>query len=255
MEDSGFRDVKIEVGSEKALKSFLDKIDFAKQNGLVPAVAQDYYSGEILMLAYMNREALKKTLETGYAHYFSRSRNELWKKGGTSGHVQFVKEMFFDCDSDSILIKIEQAGPACHTGHKSCFYFKVENDLGNSEENYNYEGKIKDREIDYKKFYSLKLIFDVIKGRKGIDPQKSYVASLLTSGLEKIGKKLQEESLELILSVNKGKKEDVVYEAADLLFFLMVIMAFAGVDFSLIVDELRRREGVSGIDEKNSREK
>ncbi len=102
------------------------KLAFSKGNGLLPAIAQDYETGEVLMLAYMNEEAWKKTLETGEAHYWSRSRQELWHKGGTSGHVQKVKEIYVDCDYDTILLKIEQVGSAaCHTGYRSCFHKKV----------------------------------------------------------------------------------------------------------------------------------
>jgi phosphoribosyl-AMP cyclohydrolase len=104
----------------------LDELDFKKQGGLIPAVAQDAGNGEVLMLAYMNPEALEKTLATGEAHYWSRSRNCLWHKGGTSGHVQVVKEVLVDCDGDTIVLKIEQRGPgACHTGYRSCFFRRL----------------------------------------------------------------------------------------------------------------------------------
>jgi phosphoribosyl-AMP cyclohydrolase len=103
--------------------------DFEKGNGLLPAIAQDWQTGQVLMMAYMNREAWEKTLASGQVHYWSRSRNELWFKGGTSGHVQEVKEIFIDCDRDTILLKVEQkGGGACHTGYKSCFYQKVMTD-------------------------------------------------------------------------------------------------------------------------------
>ncbi|MBI4765821.1 MAG: phosphoribosyl-AMP cyclohydrolase [Deltaproteobacteria bacterium] len=104
-------------------------LNFEKGNGLLPAVAQDWQTGQVLMLAFMNREAWEKTLATRRVHYWSRSRNELWLKGGTSGHVQMVKEVFIDCDGDTILLKVEQlGGAACHTGHKSCFFQKIKND-------------------------------------------------------------------------------------------------------------------------------
>ncbi len=216
---------------------FIHSIDFSKLNGLIPAVAQDYYSKEVLMLAFMNDEALNKTLETGYAHYYSRSRKQLWKKGETSGHIQKVQEIFYDCDNDSILLKIIQIGDACHTGHRTCFFSKLDNSLincGNIIEVKNIQNKIgidsnsmnsdeestEDIEFDRGIFYSLKLIFDLIKSRKTSEPEKSYVAKLVNSGLEKIGKKLQEESLELIIAGFNKERHDVIYEAADLLFFL-----------------------------------
>ena len=249
---------------------FIHSIDFSKLNGLIPAVAQDYYSKEVLMLAFMNDEALNKTLETGYAHYYSRSRKQLWKKGETSGHIQKVQEIFYDCDNDSILLKIIQIGDACHTGHRTCFFSKLDNSLincGNIIEVKNIQNKIgidsnsmnsdeestEDIEFDRGIFYSLKLIFDLIKSRKTSEPEKSYVAKLVNSGLEKIGKKLQEESLELIIAGFNKERHDVIYEAADLLFFYMVLLVYLDIDIKSVILELKRREGVSGIDEKNSR--
>lgn len=236
------------VFDEKTLDLFLKKIDFSKQGGLVPAVVQDYFSKDILMLAFMNEEALRKSIESGFAHYFSRSRHKLWKKGETSGNIQEIREIFFDCDNDSILLKVVQNGPACHTGHQTCFYSKINNGLTKTER---FENKEKNE--DNVNFYSLKLIFDLIKSRKGSDPDKSYVARLLESGVEKIGKKLQEESLELILSMPGHERDKIIYEAADLMFFYMVFLVFADIDFFSVIEELKRREGISGIDEKNSR--
>lgn len=104
------------------------KLDWEKQGGLLPAVAQDAETGEVLMLAYVNKDALRLTFETGYAHYFSRSRNSMWKKGETSGHLQKIVDVFIDCDGDTVLYKIDQTGPACHTGERSCFFTKLEQD-------------------------------------------------------------------------------------------------------------------------------
>jgi phosphoribosyl-AMP cyclohydrolase len=105
------------------------KLDFKKGNGLIPVIAQDFQTGQVLMMAYMNQEAWDKTLSTGKVHYWSRSRNELWFKGGTSGHVQEVKEIFLDCDQDTVLLKVRQlGGGACHTGHRSCFHYKIDKD-------------------------------------------------------------------------------------------------------------------------------
>ncbi len=245
-------DVVFNVFDEETLDLFLKKVDFSKQGGLVPAVVQDYFSKDILMLAFMNEEALRKSIESGFAHYFSRSRHKLWKKGETSGNIQEIRGIFFDCDSDSILLKVIQKGPACHTGHKTCFYSKINNGLIKTRSLEN-KGKEENKDDTLKNLYSFKLIFDLIKSRKGSDPDKSYVAMLLKSGVEKIGKKLQEESLELILSALEHKRDKVVYEAADLMFFYMVFLVFADIDFFSIIDELKRREGISGLDEKNSR--
>ena len=244
--ENDFNPATVDVFDENTLGLFLKKIDFAKLNGLIPAVAQDYFSKEILMLAFMNEEALKKTVETGYAHYFSRSRNKLWKKGETSGHTQRIKEIFFDCDSDSVLLKVIQKGPACHTGHKTCFYSKINNRLPASD-----NSGINESETE--RFYSLKLLYDLISGRKDSDPEKSYVAKLLKGGPEKIGKKLQEESLEVILSAIEGDRDKLIYECADLMFFYIVMLIYSDIDFFNVIDELKRREGISGLDEKRTR--
>ncbi len=252
--ENDFNPVTVDVFDGNSLGLFLKKIDFSKFNGLIPAVAQDYFSKEILMLAFMNEEALKKTVETGYAHYFSRSRNKLWKKGETSGHTQHIKEIFFDCDNDSILLKVIQKGPACHTGHKTCFYSKINNRLFVNSGNIN-ESEINNKNtgVGEEKFYSLKLLYDFIASRKGSDPQKSYVAKLLKGGPEKIGKKLQEESLEVILSAIEGDRDKLIYECADLMFFYIVMLIYSDIDFFNVIDELKRREGVSGLDEKRAR--
>ena len=246
--------VTVDVFDENALGLFLKKIDFAKLNGLIPAVAQDYLSKEILMLAFMNEEALKKTVETGYAHYFSRSRNKLWKKGETSGHTQRIKEIFFDCDNDSILLKVIQKGSACHTGHKTCFYSKINNRLPASDNSVINESETGGKNGGgEEKFYSLKLLYDLIAGRKDSDSEKSYVAKLLKGGPEKIGKKLQEESLEVILSAIEGDRDKLIYECADLMFFYIVMLIYSDIDFFNVIDELKRREGISGLDEKRAR--
>lgn len=248
-ENNHKEDLIVDVFNEETIDLFLNKMNFSKLNGLMPAVAQDYFSKEILMLAFMNKEALKKTVKTGYAHYFSRSRNKLWKKGETSGNTQEIKEIFFDCDNDTILLKVIQKGPACHTGHKTCFYSKINNRLSMANKNQNGVEGLQTKE----NFYSLELLFDLIRSREGSDPEKSYVAKLLKAGHEKIGKKLQEETLEVILSIINGDKSKIIYEFADLLFFYMVMMVYAEIDFFSIIDELKRREGISGLDEKKSR--
>ncbi len=244
--ENNFTYITIDIFDENTLDLFLKKIDFSKLNGLIPAVAQDYFSKEILMLAFMNEESLRKTVETGYAHYFSRSRNKLWKKGETSGHTQQIKEIFFDCDNDSVLLKVIQKGPACHTGHKTCFYSKINNRLLANSKNINTD--------NYKEiFYSLKLLYDLIASRKDSDPEESYVAKLLNRGPEKIGKKILEESLEVILSAIDGDKDKIIYESADLMFFYIVMLVYSEIDFFNVIDELKKREGISGLDEKKSR--
>jgi phosphoribosyl-ATP pyrophosphohydrolase/phosphoribosyl-AMP cyclohydrolase len=207
--------------------------------GLVPAIAEDSVTGEVLMLAYMNREALLKTIETKRAHYFSRSRGRLWQKGETSGNFQDVKEMRYDCDSDAILLLVEPRGPACHTGERSCFYRSIGEDRADGG-----GGPL-----------VLKRVFDVIKARKGASPTESYVASLYSKGLKKMLEKIREESGELIeASEEKGDRE-VVYELTDLWFHTLVLLSEKGIDIDDVFREFKRRFGTSGIEEKLSRER
>lgn len=218
-----------------------DNINIIKFNekGLVPAIVQEYSTGRVLMLAYMNKEALEKTFSTGRAHYFSRSRNKLWLKGETSGNIQEVKAVYYDCDEDAILLSVNQTGAACHTGEESCFFRMFGN--GNSAKNQ------KPSDI-------LAELFKTIKNRKNASPDKSYVASLYAKGLDKILDKIKEESGELIDAVKKGEKKEVIHETADLLFHNLVLLGAADIDLQEIFDELKKRAGISGIVEKAKRE-
>lgn len=209
------------------------------ERGLVPAVTQDYSSLEVLMVAYMNREALEKTISTGIAHYFSRSRNKLWLKGETSGNTQKVKSVRYDCDGDTILLLVESAGPACHTGERSCFYRKL-------------SGEDKTAPTGQQ---VLKELFAIIKERKNSDPAKSYVASLYSKGLPKILEKVEEESGELIEAAREKGRDEVIYEFSDLLFHSLVLLSNQGIELDEITNELGRRFGISGIVEKESRKK
>ncbi len=196
------------------------------ERGLVPAIAQDARTGEVLMLAYMNEESLKLTLETGYATYFSRSRQKLWKKGETSGHVQEVVEMFYDCDGDTILLKVLQTGPACHTGARSCFF----NPLKEVEEDEKPAGP-----------GIVQSVYDVISDRR-VNPQEgSYTNYLFDKGIEKMCKKVGEEASETIIAAMKSSKEEVTYEVADLVYHLLVLMNQQGVTPTDVYEELARR--------------
>jgi phosphoribosyl-ATP pyrophosphohydrolase/phosphoribosyl-AMP cyclohydrolase len=219
------------------------KIDWEKTNGLIPVIVQDFDSGEVLMLAYMNEEALQLTQSTKFAHYFSRSRNKLWKKGESSGHTQEVKEILIDCDNDTILLKVKQNGVACHTGRKSCFFTNLEN---------NEEVLKVEKEIEYN---FLDNLYHTLLERKGADPKSSYVASLYNKGENSILKKVVEEAGELSFAVKDDDKDEIIYEAADLLFHSLVALAYKNIHPEAILNELKRREGVSGIEEKNSRKK
>ncbi len=219
------------------------KVDFNKNGGLVPVVVQDIDTNEVLMLAYMNEEALKLTQETGYAHYFSRSRNKIWKKGESSGHTQEVKEILIDCDNDTILLKVKQNGVACHTGRKSCFFTKLDTQ----------EIVIdKEKEIEYN---FIDKLYHTLLDRKNKDAKTSYVASLYTKGENSILKKVAEEAGEFICAVKDDNKEEIIYEAADLAFHTLIALAYKNIHPEAILNELKRREGVSGIEEKRNRNK
>ncbi len=168
--------------------------------GLVCAIAQDVYTGEVLMQAYMNKEAIDKTISTGIAHYYSRSRQCLWKKGETSGHIQKVKKILCDCDSDCLLLLIEQVGAACHTGNRSCFFTQL-------------------KEFEFVPDY--KVVFEdveTIRARHSNPVEGSYTNYLFDKGVEKICKKVGEEATETVIAAVAGKKNELVGELSDLLY-------------------------------------
>lgn len=208
------------------------------EKGLVPAIAQDYATGEVLMMAYMNREAIEKTLSTGKAHYFSRSRNILWLKGETSKNFQELKAIYYDCDEDTILLKINQLGVACHTGKRSCFFRRL--DKGEQEP---------------AGLAVLAELFKIIEQRKKASAEKSYVASLYAKGIDKILEKIEEESGELVEAAKDGKKKEIIHEVADLWFHTLVLLGQKNISLQEILNELQRRSGVSGIEEKAARKK
>ncbi|MFQ5691776.1 MAG: bifunctional phosphoribosyl-AMP cyclohydrolase/phosphoribosyl-ATP diphosphatase HisIE [Nitrospinota bacterium] len=217
------------------------------ERGLVPAVAQDDRTGQVLMLAYMNAESLEKTLETGYVHYFSRSRNALWKKGETSGHVQRLKALHFDCDLDAVLLRVEQEGPACHTGRPACFFNAPD---GGIEEAGSVGAWREDNVLDR--------LFQVILSRKealdsGRADSESYVQSLFRAGKNKILKKLGEETAEVVMAAAAGDPTEIAKEVADLWFHALVFLGSEGIPFDAVLGELERRFGKSGIQEKRER--
>lgn len=194
-------------------------IKFNKE-GLVPAIAQDVGTGQVLMLAYMNEESLKLTKETGLAHYYSRSRNSLWKKGESSGNIQEVKGIYYDCDGDSVLLKVEQRGAACHTGTYSCFFNEIKG----------YENAAN----------TLNDLYKVIFDRKMNPKEGSYTKYLFDQGLDKILKKVGEEASEVIIGAKNGK-EELIYESSDLIYHLMVLLVNEGITPVEIMEELRDR--------------
>ncbi len=196
------------------------------EQGLVPAIAQDARSGQVLMMAWMNEASLRLTLETGYATYYSRSRQQLWKKGETSGHVQRVLGIKADCDGDTLLMQVEQTGAACHTGHRSCFFTDL---MPEDEDEMPATSAI------------LEQVTAVIADRDAHPQEGSYTNYLLTKGVEKICKKVGEEASETIIAAVKGSREEVTYEAADLLYHLLVLLYQQGVSTAEVWEELKRR--------------
>ena len=192
------------------------------ERGLVPVVTQDALSGEVLMLAYANREALEKTLETQQAHYYSRSRDELWRKGATSGNTQEVVEVRVDCDEDALLYRVRQTGPACHTGERSCFYRSSAEERTSLGE-------------------TMALLERVVDERLESLPENSYVTKMHGRGKGYVAQKVVEEAGESIVAALENKPDELVGEAADLLFHLTVLLRESGVNLQNVSDELVQR--------------
>ncbi|MBI2389480.1 MAG: bifunctional phosphoribosyl-AMP cyclohydrolase/phosphoribosyl-ATP diphosphatase HisIE [Deltaproteobacteria bacterium] len=214
--------------------------------GLCVAIAQDRLGGALRMVAWMNREALAATLESGRATFFSRSRGRLWVKGEESGNVLAVRQVAFDCDADAILLLVDPTGPSCHTGETTCFFRALD------------PGEDPATEAAHPIAPAVPLLDDLereIASRKASDAQKSYTRSLLDAGPSKIGEKLREEADELARAVAAESDERVASEAADVLYHAMVALAARDVPLRAVLAELARRRGVSGHDEKRARTK
>lgn len=193
------------------------------KDGLVPAIAVDANTNEVLMQAYMNAEALRLTLETGKAHYFSRSRQKLWMKGETSGHYQEVAAVYTDCDSDSILLRVFQTGAACHTGNRTCFFNLLK---------------------EFKRVPNINILqknIETIADREACPQEGSYTNYLLTKGVEKISKKVGEESAECIIAAMKADNDELANELADLYFHTFVLMHARGLGFDEVLRVLEDR--------------
>ncbi|MFQ5455496.1 MAG: bifunctional phosphoribosyl-AMP cyclohydrolase/phosphoribosyl-ATP diphosphatase HisIE [Nitrospirota bacterium] len=208
------------------------------RDGLIPAIIQDYNNGRVLMMAYMNEESLKKTIETGRTHFFSRSRKRLWEKGETSGHYQVVKSIYTDCDKDTLLIEVEQHGNACHTGNMSCFYRGIAESPPSPPFTKGGKGGFSEEKL-YDSILSK--VYDIIIDRKLNSKSDSYVSSLFEKGKDRILKKIGEEAGEVIIGSKNNDKENIIYEIADLWFHTMVVMGYHGITLQDIYDELGRR--------------
>ncbi|RXJ85126.1 bifunctional phosphoribosyl-AMP cyclohydrolase/phosphoribosyl-ATP diphosphatase HisIE [Arcobacter cloacae] len=221
----------------------LNKIDWVKMDNLIPVITQDATTNEVLMLAYMNKEALELTISTNYAHYFSRSRQRIWKKGESSNHLQEIVEILLDCDNDTILLKVNQEGVACHTGRKSCFFTNLTTNK-----------TISEIQIDTSAAYGvIDTLYHTIQEKKNDDPTKSYTAKLLQGKENSMLKKIVEESGEFTFAIKDNNEEEIIYEAADVTYHMLVALASKNINPDRVKQELARRFGISGIEEKNSR--
>ena len=191
------------------------------KDGLIPAIVQDYYSKKVLMLAYMNAESLEITINEGKTCFYSRSRQELWRKGATSGNTQQVVSIRTDCDKDTLLIEVIKAGPACHTGSESCFFEDI---VAPETEEFSYEG-----------------LYEMLLGRKINKKEGSYTTYLFEKGIDKILKKVGEECTEVIIGAKGGDKAETVYEIADLIYHITVMMIEMGISLDEVTAELAKR--------------
>lgn len=215
----------------------LEQLKF-DEKGLLPAIVQDVESGEVLMLAYMNKDAVEKSLETGRTHFWSRSRQKLWMKGENSGHIQVIQEAYFDCDKDALLLKVKQTTAACHTGNYSCFFNKIDENYGIIEEN---NQVFSPEEVYSNDAAILQELYQVVVGRKENPKEGSYTNYLFEKGLDKILKKVGEESAEVIIASKNRSREEVTYEVSDLFYHIIVLLVEQGVSLEEIYSELRKR--------------
>ena len=210
----------------------IDELKF-DEKGLIPAVVVDLYTREVLTLAYMNRESLQISMDEGRTCFWSRSRQELWRKGETSGNVQHIVDIVADCDKDALVVIVDKEGPACHTGAESCFH------------NYLWES-------DERHDFTVESLMDLLKGRKSDPKEGSYTTYLFEKGIDKILKKVGEESTEVIIAAKAGDKRETIYEVADLMYHVMVMMVEMGISTQDILAELASRHV---IDKKVKQEK
>lgn len=202
----------------------LEALKFDKE-GLIPCVVQDFYTNQVLTVAYMNQESVSETLKTKQMTFYSRSRQELWRKGETSGNTQELVELVADCDQDALVAKVIKAGPACHTGSESCFTAPLYQD-------------------EEKKAFSVADLYQLVLDRKVNPQEKSYTSYLFAKGNEKILKKIGEESTEVVIGAMKESKEETTYEIADLIYHLLVLMANNEIVPAEILEELSKRQVV-----------
>jgi len=225
------------------MQEVLNLVDWSKSE-LLPVIVQDVQNNEVLMMAYMNKEALELSLNTKIAHYFSRSKQRIWKKGESSGHTQKIHSFNIDCDNDTLLIKVTQEGVACHTGRRSCFFTELETGKINSEV-----------EVSSEAMYGvIDTLYHTIQERKNADPSVSWTAKLLSKGENTILKKVVEEAGEFAFAYKDNDEGEMIYEAAGLTYHMLVALASKNISPDRIKQELASRFNISGIAEKNSRD-
>lgn len=208
--------------------SILESLKF-DADGLIPAVVQNVNTGEVLMVAYMNKESIAMTCDTGRATFWSRSRSELWEKGAVSGNYMYVQEMRVDCDGDCLLVMVNPAGPACHTGNVTCFYRRIK------------DGAICDADVQQNSSDILQRLTAVTLDRKKNPKEGSYTNYLFDKGEDKILKKVGEEAAEVVIAGKNRVKEEISYETADLLYHLTVMLVDQGMTWEDIYKELEKR--------------
>ncbi len=219
----------------------IETIDWNK-NPLIPAITQDFTTKQILMCAYMNEEALKLSIDTGYMHYYSRSKKRIWKKGESSNHTQQIQKLYLDCDKDAIVGIVHQKGNACHTGEISCFF----NDILENKE-------LKTSTNKKSPYDVLDELDNIIKDRKHSSGDTSYTKLLFDKGDNHILKKVSEECGEFICAIKDNDEKEIIYEASDLIYHIMVAMQSKDVSLDRVKGELKKRFSKSGIEEKNGR--
>ena len=226
------------------MEEILNRVDWEKSE-LLPVIVQDESSNEVLMMAYMNKEALTLSLETKLAHYFSRSKQRIWKKGESSNHLQHISSFMIDCDNDTLLLKVKQDGVACHTGRKSCFFTELDS------------GDVTiEKSVETDAMYGvIDTLYHTILERKSADSETSWTAKLLSKGENDILKKVVEEAGEFSFAVKDKDEDEIIYECADLTYHVLVALGFMNISPDRIKQELARRFGMSGITEKASRSK
>jgi phosphoribosyl-ATP pyrophosphohydrolase/phosphoribosyl-AMP cyclohydrolase len=204
--------------------------------GMIPAVVQDWLDGTVLMVGFMNQEALSKTIETKSVFFWSRSRQKLWQKGETSGHFLRVRDLFIDCDRDTILVKAESIGPTCHTGERTCFFSRLDE-----------QGHTADAVTQEAWGGILEGVLRIIRHRRAHPQQGSYTTKLFEGGQDKILKKVAEEAGEVLLASKGGKRDEIIYETADLFFHTLMVLGYHDIELQEIYQELAARFGKSGL--------